>query len=250
MSIISEDKILSRIKNKDLITYYKEFPKLSGLSVKFETLTDKRVRAQNEYKNNSHEFIIRLGQKWKEIDLAHELLHGKIMFIDKYGIISCSNPLCQLLRDYIEDIVIHRETLVKFNIKPLDEGYIARTIGLAKDLFRGKKVIIDKYWDAKGLGCKQLHKALLYVQAWHFNHLLKITDFNKFLVAFRKTYQQKEEMELADKIVAICKNNNYLKNKIDYEEAITEIIEIYQPVLPNEKLIKHYKKSNSGFSLV
>jgi len=250
MSIISEDKILSRINNKDLITYYKKFPKLSGLNIKFEILTDKRVRAENEYKKDSHEFIIRLGQKWKETDLAHELLHGKIMFIDKYGIINCSNPLCQLLRDYIEDIVIHRETSEKFDIRPFDERYITRTIGLAKDLFRGKKVIIDKYWDAKGLDCNQLHKALLYVQAWHFNHFLKITDFNKFLFAFRKVYQQRSEMELADKIVVICKNNNYLKNKLDYEKAATEIIEIYQSVLPNEKLIKHYKKSNSGFLLV
>ena len=73
--------------------------------------------------------------------------------------------------------------------------------------------IEDSYWDPKGLICNQLHKALLYVQVWHFNQLTKRDEFNEFMINFRKIYGGKKEMELADEIIDIIKRNKYFDNK-------------------------------------
>ena len=43
--MLSEDEVLSKIRNKNLIAYYKEFPKLTGLNIKCELRIETRTRA-------------------------------------------------------------------------------------------------------------------------------------------------------------------------------------------------------------
>jgi hypothetical protein len=242
--MLSEDEVLSKIGNKNLIAYYKEFPKLTGLNIKCN-LEEGRTRARNEYSDSSEEFRIFLGNRWKEVDLAHELIHGKIMFIAKYGIIRCNNYSCQLIRDYLEDIVVHENILNQFNIQPIHKKELSQTMSLTKGLSQGEK-LIDSYWDPKG--CGQLHKAFIYVQNWHLYHLLNDVVLKKFLIAFRKTYQQSIEMQLANNIIDSYKKNNKLKNKLDYDTALEEIIGYCD--LPVKTSIKHYEKTNGGFVLI
>jgi len=246
--MISEAEVLSKIRNRDLIAFYEDLPKITGLRVRFEALVDDNVRARSRYKNNSTQFVILLGDNWKEVDLAHELIHGKIMFIDKYGIIKCNNDLCQLIREYIEDIIVHENILSQLGIMPIHQVDFLHIMKLAKGLFRGEK-IIDSHWDSKGLICNQLHKALLYVQAWHFYHLLNDAEFKKFLLAFRKTHGQNREMQLADEIIEIYKSNNNFRDKVSYGKALEEIMRIDYLNLSLETSIKYYKRSNGGFVL-
>jgi len=231
--MIKEDDILSKIKNEKLKSFYEKFSKSTGLNVNFERLHN-RVRAEHSYTDNSEIFIIRLRKDWREVDLSHELIHGKIMFIDQYGLIICDNALCKLIRAYIEDIIIHENIFNKFGIIPYDEEYVS----LIKKLTGFK--IKDSYWDQKGLICDQLHKALLYVQVWHFNQLTGRDEFIEFMINFRIIYGGKKEMELADEIIEIIKRNKYLDDKENYDNALEEIVQIEYLGLPKGKLIKHY----------
>jgi len=43
------------------------------------------------------------------------------MFMDQYGLIICDNALCELIRAYIEDIIVHENIYNKFGIIPYDE---------------------------------------------------------------------------------------------------------------------------------
>lgn len=244
-------EILNKIKNKKVVTYYKNFPSKIGLNIKLEARSDRRVRAESKYTNNSNEFIICLADNWKEADLAHELMHGKIMFLEKYGIVDPINDLCQLTRDYIEDIVVHKNMLAEFDIIPIDEEYLQDRDKWARDLFNGGR-ISDWYWDGKGLICNQTHKALLYVQAWHFHSFLEENlILNRFLTAFRKAYRSNKELWLADNIIEVYKKNNNLNDNLNYDNALREILEINDLALPTEIPIRHYRKNkNGGFFLV
>lgn len=186
---------------------------------------------------------------WREVDLAHELIHGKIMFIDKYGIIICDNTICKLIRAYMEDIIVHDNIFQNFSIIPFDELFVSLIKKLANGLFKGFK-IVDSYWDPKGLVCNQLHKAFLYVQVWHFNQLINIDEFKDFLTAFKRFYVERKEMELAEKIIKIIERNKNFNNKENYDHVLEEIIEIDYLDLLKEKLIKHYEKRNVGYTLI
>ena len=98
--MLNEKEVLCRIKNKNLRAYYDEFIKLTSLNIEFENL-DNRVRARYYYTDGSNIFRICLRSDWIEEDLAHELMHGKVMLVDKYGLVLCNNVLCQLIKIYI-----------------------------------------------------------------------------------------------------------------------------------------------------
>ena len=245
--MLNEEKILSGIKNKKLRNYYEEFSKSTGSIVKFERLVN-RVRSQYYYEDNSNEFIIRLRDDWREVDLAHELMHGKIMFLDKYGLIVCVNALCELIRAYMEDIIVHENILNEFEIIPFDRVFIRNCRKWTRDLFK-RGNLRDSYWDPKGIICNQLHKAFLYMQVWHFNYLISQREFERFLEAFRRSYRGKKEMELADEIIKIIKRNKLLSSKENYDNALEAIINIEYLELPKEILIKHYEKDDIGFVL-
>jgi hypothetical protein len=258
VDMIQETEVLSKIINSKLIDYYRSFPKITDVNIRFEEIdndkefTEREVRAANRYNpDDSGDFVIYLGRKWKEMDLAHELLHGKIMLVDRYNIINCNSPICQLLRDYLEDVVIHTETFKKFGIIPFDDEYSSMISRLTPALFRGEG-LTDKYWDEKEPKpeCGQFKNALLYVQVCHFEYLFNTVDFTKFLNAFIKKYRQKKELYWGREIFEICKTNNYFEDKLSYENGITKIMEIYKPFLPNEKLIKRYERGESVFLLV
>jgi len=230
------------------MTFYDNFSKLTGLSIRFERLK-RRLRAQNQYTDYSNEFIIRLRKDWREVDLAHELTHGKIMFIDKYGIVIPYNDLCKLIRVYMEDIIVHETIFKEFIILPFDELYVSFISKLAKALFKGR-IIVDSHWDSKGSVCTHLHKAFLYVQVWHFNQLIRRSEFEEFLTAFRRSYRGLKEIELKDTIIEIIKNNKNLKNQENYDRALKKIIEMEYLDLKKENLIKHYEKKDVGYVLL
>jgi len=246
--VIEESEIYSRTKNESLITFYENFSKLTGLSIRFERLK-RRLRAQNQYTDYSNEFIIRLRKDWKEVDVAHELIHGKIMFIDKYGIVMPYNDLCKLIRVYMEDVIVHENIFKEFVIMPFDELFVSFISKLAKALVKGH-VIVDSHWDSKGLVCNRLHKAFLYVQVWHFNQLMRRSEFEEFLTAFRRSYRGLKEIELTDEIIEIIENNKNLNNQENYDHALKKITEMEYLDLKKENLIKHYEKKDVGYALL
>lgn len=234
-----KDEVLLKIQNEDLRNYYLSFPELTGLTIRFERLTN-RVRAENSYNNNSSEYIIRLANNWREVDLAHELMHGNVMFIKNYGLINCNNCKCQLIRAYIEDIIVHEEILNNFGIIPYDDHFVS----MIKDLTGNR--ICDSHWDPQGKICEQLHKALLYVQVWHYNRLVNKDYFDDFLEGFRREYSGQKEIELAEEIISKIIQHNFIKTKGNYDKALQDIISI--PYLQLQTRILHYEK-NVGYVL-
>lgn len=244
--LLNEDEVIERLRNANIKKLYEEFSKNTDLRVRFEQLRN-RSRAENEYNCNSDEFIIRLRKDWRENDLAHELLLGELMFIEKYGIILCERPVCQLLRDYIEDMIVHSKLFKEIKINPIDEKYISDRNLNAEELVKGE-ILINEYWDERGVICKILHKSLLYVQAYHLSKLLMTTDLDRFLVAFNKAYNGKKELEIARRIHGICNKNKWLNSKENYESALVELKKINFLEI-KEVSIKHYTKHNVGFIL-
>jgi hypothetical protein len=230
-----KDEVLLKIHNEDLEKYYFSFPEKTGLSIVFERLTN-RVRAEYFYRNNTSDFVIRLAHNWREVDLAHELMHGNVMFIKNYGMILCDEGKCRLLRAYLEDIIVHEEILNNFGIIPYDESFVA----MIKNLTGNK--ISDSYWDPQGKICEQLHKALLYVQVWHFNRLENKSYFDDFLEGFRTVYSTKKEINLADEIICTIEHNNSLNTKENYDKALQEVIGIPYLQMPKRQIIFHYEK--------
>lgn len=237
--ILNEASVLDRVSD-NIKKFYREFLISSGLKIKFERI-DNRVRASNSYTDNSSDYIISLGEEWREVDLVHELMHGKLMFIEKYGLIFCRNPVCQLLRDYIEDIVVHDRIFTELDMIPYDPEYLIEKSQWAGDLSNGAR-IEDSYWDAMSVVCNHLHKALLYVQAWHFDHIIPSQECSDFLTAFRESYENEREIQLIDKITSIIRNYDYLNCKQNYDEALEEIINIDYLDLPSGNIIKHYER--------
>jgi hypothetical protein len=66
-----KDEVLKKIKNEDLEKYYYSFTEQTGLSIIFERLTN-RVRAENFYRDNTSDFVIRLAQNWREVRARRE----------------------------------------------------------------------------------------------------------------------------------------------------------------------------------
>jgi hypothetical protein len=250
--LLNEDEVKKRLRNANIIKLYEEFSKKTDLRIRFEQLKNE-IRAENEYKDNSDEFIIRLRiarervKGWNENDLAHELLHGEVMFIEKYGLISCERSICKLIRDYMEDIIIHSKLFKEFKIDPIEEEYISSRNSWAKELEKGE-ILQDKHWKEEGVIYEKLHKSLLYVQAHHLSYLLTTSDFDRFLSAFNKTYNGKKELEIALRIHRICLDNKWLNSRENYENALLELKNIDFLEI-KEAQIKHYQKCKVGFKL-
>jgi len=215
--------------------------------VRFEKLPlFSRARAYNLYKSNSEEYIIQFMENWLEIDFAHELTHGYLMFIDNIPLILCTDPLCQLIRD-MEDIVVHRKIFNIYKEILFDKRYLDEKIKWTRDLFK-RGNINDTYWDPKGQKCKELHKSFLYLQAWDFYKMTKDNHLERFLESFRRSYKNKIEYELASLIIQIIKKYNNLSNKEDYENTLKDILQLLYLNVPIS-VIKYYEKDVVGNKL-
>jgi len=248
MSIeLKESDILSKIKNPLLLTHYHEFQGITNLKIKCTRL-DNGVRASNEYIDGSDEFNIMLKNNWIEPDFAHELIHGYLMFVDKYAIIFCDNPVSQLIRDYMEDILVHRKMFNVYHFSPYDSIYIKNLKRWARDLFKGS-ILVDSRWDPKGKICKTLHKSFLYIQAWELNNLIGNDHIKKFITSFELRYKKEEEYSLAKKIMEVIKANNNLRDLEGYSNALNNIATIKSLGLSEPK-IKHFEKVTKGYILI
>ncbi len=245
-------EILEKIKTGSLLDYYNNYSNLTGLNLKFSKKTEKEnkwsTRASYSYTSGSKDFIIELGSKWKEADLAHELLHGQLLFVNGYGIIDPKNDVCELLDNYIQDLVVHEKIHSQFGIRPFDDKFLDERFFWAKDMFRKQHKLIDSFWDKKREPCPRLQKALLYVQSWHFHSLGldKERKIEYFLQAFRKTYAQSKEMIWAEQIIKEYKDNNNLLDKDSYDRALLKILSLDNLGLEEPIPIKHFKKTGDG----
>ena len=246
---LNEEDVLSRVKNPLIREQYFEFQNKIELTIRFERVTN-RVRSRCKYESGSTEFIIKLKDNFIEKDLAHELMHGQVWFIDNYGILECTNPICQLITDYIEDIVIHSQMFNSLKILPFDRAFRRKRRRWARKLFKGES-LIDSYYESQGIIVWKLYKALLYVHVWHLNNMIKTyKEFNNFMKSFKKRYRLEEEYKLAENIINIVRNNNHLSNRENYDNALNQISNINYLNITGYKKIKHYVKKEIGYSLV
>lgn len=245
--MVSTSEITENVKNQNLLEFLDSLKASAGLDVKFEALIDdERVRARCSYEPCSSAFVVRLRKDWKEMDLAHELMHGKLMFLETYGIpVPIEAPLCRLVRDYVEDASVSERLKKELGITPFDRQYISNLERFSKDMWRGQKYIKNKYWDSFGRDCDKLHKAFLFFQAWHFKTFLD-ANVGMFLPAFKNRYRSKDELFLASELVRLYKDSAGVGRRENYDKLLESVLRLKGLDFPEGVGIGHYQRREGG----
>lgn len=246
---------------KDFIAYIKS---KTGLQVILKQAPQSQEKsAESNYVHGSNVFTISLVKDCEEVHLIHELIHAEVRFISQFHILEGISDKwvhpCDLIRDNMEDCIVHRGIANRFGLVPFGKDYLKRINKFAEDL-RGGGSITNGAERGRCTFCEPLYIALEALQVYDFaqssyNSVIKPRQreiLNKFVIHFEKS------KGLDIRILDI-----YKKSKVIYRETVFDDRNSYRQLLERmcqlsnfeingERLVDnnrifYFVKQNNGF---
>ncbi len=235
-----------------------------GLKIIFKKAPDTwNVAARNNYIWGNDCFFIALSNSWKEVDLLHELIHAYLMFDVQIpiaeGISNLWKHPVNIIRNYMEDFIVHRKIVGKTEMVPFNSKYVPKIERYVYDLKQkdGKMANITERNACPF--CENLFIAFEALQVLDFsrcdeNIIRKETKktLKNFIKYFEKAPLMRNLVFTIYKELKSIYTQTDFSNLGSYTESIKRIcsssyFEIEGNTMADNYKLFHFKKNGNGF---
>lgn len=246
---------------KDFIAYIKS---KTGLQVVLKQAPQTQEKlAKSNYVHGSNVFTISLEKDCEEVHLIHELIHAEVRFISQFHILEGNSDKwvhpCDLIRDVMEDCIVHRGIANRFKLVPFDKDYLNRISKFAEDLRKGGSISNETERNRCPF-CEPLYITLEAIQVYDYTQptyssVIKEWQhkiLNKFVIYFEKSRSLNSQiLDIYKKLKILYRETNF-GDRDCYRELLEKVCQLSNFEINGEKLVDNKKifyfvKQNDGF---